>query len=137
MSDLVQPSPLSNPINLLLLIPSLYLLSVILIPPSLDPTAAPPLPSEYDPDVYNWLPARHPDVLVYRKFTTSDLSAFDGKEGGRICLAIMRVGRDGVVAQGKRRTVFDVSSGRVFYGPGTSSERMKRRRPTKGRWDVW
>jgi hypothetical protein len=33
----------------------------------------------------------------------------------------MRVGRDGKVSKGLERTVFDVSNGRSFYGPGEAA----------------
>ncbi|EGU12004.1 hypothetical protein RTG_01886 [Rhodotorula toruloides ATCC 204091] len=58
---------------------------------------------------YHWRPATHPKSEVWRKWTTKELRGFDGtnpaKEGGRILFAI-------------RRKVYDVSSGRNFYGPG-------------------
>ena len=114
MSLKLYSSVLSNPLNVLLFIPLLYLLSLVIFPPEPPPSKSKSLPSTYHPDVYNWLPATHPDVLVHRKFTPKELSVFDGKEGGRICLAILNKGKDGH----KERTVFDVSSGRGFYGPG-------------------
>ncbi|GFZ45565.1 hypothetical protein JCM24511_03293 [Saitozyma sp. JCM 24511] len=96
---------LSNPLNLLLIPPILYLAFRIVVP------------GEYDADVYNWMPAKHPEVIVHRKYTAAELAELDGKDGGRILLAIMRVGRDGKVSKGLERTVFDVSNGRSFYGP--------------------
>jgi membrane-associated progesterone receptor component len=109
-----------NPINALLIPPILYLLSLIIYPSHPSSSSSSPnskdtqaLPSTYDPAVYNWLPAKHPDVLVYKKYTPKELAVYDGKEsqGGRILLAIQRVKGE--------RTVFDVGSGRGFYGPGT------------------
>ena len=78
------------------------------------------LPDTYSEDEYNWMPAKHPDVLCHRKCTAKELEKLDGKLGSRICLAIMRVGRNGEVPEGGKgeRTVFDVSNGRNFYGPG-------------------
>jgi hypothetical protein len=101
---------LQNPLNVILLPPILYLLSLIFYPP-LKP--AKDLPREYDPNIYNWLPLNHPDVLLYKCYSPKQLVIHDGKDGGRILLAIMNV------ASGKgERTVFDVTSGRSFYGPG-------------------
>lgn len=120
MSNALYASSLHNPLNLLLFIPVTYLLSLILFPPS--PSSPSPLPSAYDSDVYNWLPAKHPEVLLHRKFDTRELSRFDGKDGGRICLAILNIGRDGKVGGSEQRTVFDVSMGRGFYGPGEWTE---------------
>ena len=138
MSDKLYTSVLSNPLNVLLLFPILYLLSLVIFPPTLDPSTSKPLPSTYNPDVYNWLPATHPEVLVHRKFTPKDLSVFDGKDGGRICLAILKEkGKDGR----QERTVFDVSSGRGFYGPGEWFDCWTGRRvdliTPRCRWGVW
>ncbi|KAF8642668.1 hypothetical protein AX16_009445 [Volvariella volvacea WC 439] len=53
---------------------------------------------------YTWMPTSHPPTVLYKVYTPQTLSAFDGKDGGRILLAIMG-------------TVFDVTAGRNFYGP--------------------
>jgi membrane-associated progesterone receptor component len=111
---------LSNPLNLILIPPILYLLYRRLVP-SL-PSSPSVLPNKYDENVYNWMPARHPDVLCHKSYTPVELAELDGRKNpnGRICLAIMRVGGDGKVSPGLERTVFDVSSGASFYGPGIS-----------------
>ena len=108
---------LSNPLNVLLLPPILYVIYLIIFPTPSLPTRRPHLYSE---EHYNWLPDRHPDVACYKKYTAKDLYPFNGQnakeqDGGRILLAIMRT-RQGVFQE---RTVFDVSAGRTFYGPGT------------------
>jgi len=125
MSSVNVYSPLTNPLNHFLLLPIIYLLSLLIFPPlPTSPTNSKTLPSIYDPDVYNWLPDRHPVVMVWRRYTAKGMSVFDGKDGGRILLSILKVGRDGKVpVDGKKgeRTVFDVSSGRGFYGPGMLS----------------
>jgi membrane-associated progesterone receptor component len=115
---------LSNPLNLLLIPPILYLAFRIVFPSH--PPSTKVVPGEYDADVYNWMPAKHPEVIVHRKYTASELAELDGKGGGRILLAIMRVGRDGKVSKGLERTVFDVSNGRSFYGPGESAHAHNR-----------
>ena len=51
------------------------------------------------------IPVSKPKVVVFRNFTPVELSAFDGKNGSDIYLAVA----------GK---VFDVSSKPDFYGPG-------------------
>lgn len=107
---------LNNPLNVLLVPPILYVIYLIIFPSPSLPTRTPHLYSE---EHYNWLPDRHPHVACYKKYTVKDLQPFNGQngkepDGGRILLAIMRT------SQGKmmERTVFDVSAGRGFYGPG-------------------
>lgn len=119
LSSLVEMS-LSNPLNLILIPPILYLLYRRLVP-SL-PSTPSVLPNKYDENVYNWMPARHPDVLCHKSYTPVELAELDGRKNpnGRICLAIMRVGGDGKVSPELERTVFDVSAGASFYGPGMS-----------------
>ncbi|WWD17733.1 hypothetical protein CI109_102174 [Kwoniella shandongensis] len=108
---------LSNPLNLLLLPPILFLTYRIFVPAAHTPS---PPPTSYSEDTYNWIPAKHPDVIRHKKFSAKQLLRYDGtgsaggKEGERILLAIMRVGRDGKFAE---RTVFDVTAGKTFYGP--------------------
>ncbi|QRV79481.1 cytochrome b5 [Ceratobasidium sp. AG-Ba] len=53
---------------------------------------------------YNWKPAKHPPCTVWKKYTPKTLEPFHGRDGAQILLAI----------DGK---VFDVTSGRNFYGP--------------------
>lgn len=107
---------LSNPLNVILVPPILYIAYLILFPTPSLPTTTPHL---YAEEHYNWLPDRHPEVACYKKYTVRELAPYNGqngkeKDGGRILLAIMRS------SQGKmlERTVFDVSAGRTFYGPG-------------------
>jgi len=109
---------LSNPLNALLVPPILYLVYLIIRPAAAKSPAT--LPDKYSPDEYNWLPAKHPDVVCFQKFSPAELARHDGKDGGRICLAIYRVDRSGKIGQGGKgeRTVFDVTAGRNFYGPG-------------------
>lgn len=64
-----------------------------------------------DPSSYNYYPTRHPEVLLYRKYTPQELAHYDGVKDEKILLAI-RKGVDG------ERTVFDVTAGKSFYGPG-------------------
>ena len=111
---------MSNVLNTLLIPPILGLIYLIVWPSY--PKTPEILPDTYAEDQYNWIPAKHPEVACFQKFGPKELSKFDGKDGGRICLAIMRIGRDGKVPDGGKgeRTVFDVSNGRNFYGPGES-----------------
>lgn len=118
-----------NLLPYLLLIPLAYLLYNLLFPTVRKDFTDPP--SSHS-DSYNFLPSEHPPCIVFRKYTPKELSAFDGKgvdETGRpakILLAIERRakkrGEDGVVTEVREeRTVFDVSAGRSFYGPGERS----------------
>ena len=51
------------------------------------------------------MPRAHPPTILFTTYTPRTLVKFDGKDGGRILLAIAG-------------TVFDVTAGRGFYGPG-------------------
>ncbi|KAL0079445.1 cytochrome b5-like heme/steroid binding domain-containing protein [Phycomyces blakesleeanus] len=52
------------------------------------------------------IPAKHPDVMVFRNYTPKDLLPFDGN------------GKDGRILMGVNGSVYDVTRGRNFYGPG-------------------
>jgi membrane-associated progesterone receptor component len=108
---------LSNPLNLLLIPPILYTLYLIIFPTPTRPTKIPRL---YAEEHYNWLPAKHPDVICFKQYTPLELQENNGSGEARILLAILRLGRDGKVPakEKQERTVFDVSAGRGFYGPG-------------------
>ena len=53
---------------------------------------------------YSWMPKSHSPTVLFRIYTPKTLEPFNGSENGRILLAINRI-------------VFDVTSGRSFYGP--------------------
>lgn len=125
-----------NVVNYLLAPVVTYCLLRLLFPP--ESKLPSPLPDTYNESVYNWMPAKHPEVICYQKYTPAELAHFDGnQEGGRILLAIMRVGSDGKVGADLERTVFDVSNGRNFYGPGESHRVLDSCRAENCRWDVW
>ena len=77
---------------------------------------------------YQSQPSKHPQCLVHKKYTPVELAVYDGKQPGgqgRLLLAIQRrmKAKDEKAEKGwtevrLERTVFDVSSGRGFYGPG-------------------
>ncbi|KAF8345080.1 cytochrome b5-like heme/steroid binding domain-containing protein [Amanita rubescens] len=92
---------LSNPINTALLLYILYSVQRIIFPPVSRPSN--PVPSEFKAG-YTWLPKSHPPTVLFKDYTPKTLAPFDGKDGGRILLAI-------------NGTVFDVTAGRSFYGP--------------------
>ncbi|KAI9435162.1 cytochrome b5-like heme/steroid binding domain-containing protein [Lactarius indigo] len=83
---------LSHPINTALLLYTLYLIQRTVFPSTSVPRKP---PTEFKAG-YSWLPRAHAP--------TGPLYDFDGKDGGRILLAIAG-------------TVFDVTAGRGFYGP--------------------
>jgi membrane-associated progesterone receptor component len=93
---------LSLPINTTLSFLILYYVKNIIWPPSKETDS---IATDYNLS-YNWLPAKHPPTVVWKRYTPRTLEPFNGKDGGRILLAI----------KGK---VFDVTDGRSFYGPGT------------------
>lgn len=101
---------LQNPLNALLIPPILFLLWRILFPAI--PTAH--TAKAYDGSSYNWAPEHQPKASVYKKYTVHELAEFDGVKSERILLAIARIKGGEVVV----RTVFDVTAGRNFYGPG-------------------
>jgi membrane-associated progesterone receptor component len=85
---LTRRSAFLTPLNLLILSLLLYTLYTLL----LRPTAPATLPKE-------------PPATVFRTFTPRTLRPNDGENGAPVYLAV-------------RGRVFDVSSGRNFYGPG-------------------
>ncbi|KAI0028410.1 cytochrome b5-like heme/steroid binding domain-containing protein [Vararia minispora EC-137] len=91
---------LSTPLNTALLVYILYQAQRIFFPPNQIPEQT---PSEFK-SAYSWMPKLHPPTLLFTTFTPKTLEPYNGKDGGRILLAI-----DG--------TVFDVTAGRNFYGP--------------------
>ncbi|KAK4700070.1 membrane-associated progesterone receptor component, partial [Phenoliferia sp. Uapishka_3] len=111
MVSTIKALNLTNPLNIVLLVLSLYLISSLL-------PAKPfiPFPSTLAtaPIQYNWRPATHPATLVWRTWRPLELRSYDGTtmdgdEQGRIMFAI-------------RRKVYDVTSGRGFYGPASAAK---------------
>ena len=100
---------LSNPLNLALVPFLAYLVYRLFFPSAPRPTdPSAPLPNAYDADVYNWMPANHPAVICYKKYTPRELAKFDGKATtgeNRIMLSIIDVGRQGKIRDGQRRIV--------------------------------
>ncbi|CCA66353.1 related to membrane steroid binding protein [Serendipita indica DSM 11827] len=94
-------NPLETPLNTLFAASIAYCTFRILWPSVDLPKKLPSTHSE----AYNWLPPRHPETLVFKNYTPKTLEPFNGQNGSRILLAI-------------DREVFDVTSGRSFYGPG-------------------
>jgi hypothetical protein len=92
---------LSHPVNTALLLYILYLLQRILFPSTSIPRTP---PSEFKAG-YSWMPRSHAPALLFTTYTPRTLTKFSGNDGGRILLAIAG-------------TVFDVTAGRGFYGPG-------------------
>jgi membrane-associated progesterone receptor component len=95
---------LSHPVNTALLLYILYLLQRIIVPSTSTPRTP---PTEFKAG-YSWMPRTHAPSVLFTTYTPRTLEKFSGKDGGRILLAI-----DG--------TVFDVTAGRGFYGPGEHS----------------
>lgn len=96
---------LSSPINTALLLYTIYQVQRLLFPSNKVPPAE-KTATEFKQS-YSWMPAQHPPTLLFTTFTPKTLEPFNGKQDphGRILLAI----------QG---TVFDVTAGKNFYGPG-------------------
>jgi membrane-associated progesterone receptor component len=95
---------LSHPINTTLLLYILYLLQRVLFPStSIHRTP----PTEFKAG-YSWMPRSHAPALLFQTYNPCTLAKFNGHDGRRILLAIAG-------------TVFDVTAGRGFYGPGEYS----------------
>jgi membrane-associated progesterone receptor component len=92
---------LSHPVNTALLLYILYLLQRILSPSTSVPRTP---PAEFKAG-YSWMPRSHAPALLFTTYTPHTLAKFSGHDGERILLAIAG-------------TVFDVTAGRGFYGPG-------------------
>lgn len=105
---------LSTPTNLFLLL-GLYAVYYFLNPSLPDLSQLP-----NSPTAYNWRPATRPPTAVWRTFTAAELSKFDGTASGKEAEANGMIGMDGKakILFAIRRRVYDVSSGRSFYGPG-------------------
>lgn len=100
---------LSTPVNTGLLLLILYYVKEIVYPPISKPKSPQEVPTTCDKG-YSWMPASHSPAVVFQTYTPRTLVKYDGKENGRILLAI-----DGMV--------FDVTAGRNFYGPGKCNMR--------------
>ncbi|KAH8990679.1 cytochrome b5 [Lactarius hatsudake] len=75
---------LSHPINTALLIYTLYLLQRTVFPS----TSVPRTPPTEFKSGYSWLPRAHAPTVLFTTYTPRTLTKFDGKDGGRILLAI-------------------------------------------------
>ena len=109
------------------LVSILVYLVIALVRPALRPRSS----TQRSKEGYQATPEKHPQCLVYKKYTPKELAKFDGKRtdgGGRLLLAIQRrmKAKDETQERGWRevrleRTVFDVTAGAGFYGPGKSA----------------
>jgi hypothetical protein len=94
----------SHPVNTALLLYILYLLQRIILPSASVPRTP---PTEFKGG-YSWMPRTHAPSVLFTTYTSRSLAKFSGVDGRRILLAIAG-------------TVFDVTAGRGFYGPGERS----------------
>jgi len=92
---------LGAPVNTALLLANLYFAQGIIFPKVSPPSET---PNDYNKS-YSWMPKSHPPTVIFETFTPKTLAKFDGKDDGRVLLAI-------------NGTVFDVTAGKSFYGPG-------------------
>ncbi|KAM0753943.1 cytochrome b5 [Meredithblackwellia eburnea MCA 4105] len=97
---------LSNPTNLVLLALAIHsFISLLPTRPSIPtPSTLPSDPSSS----YNWRPPHHSPTILWTRWKPEQLRQFDGTQSpphDKIMFAI-------------RRKVYDVTSGRNFYGPG-------------------
>jgi membrane-associated progesterone receptor component len=95
-----------NPLNIALLVVLLYLLTPVIqaVLPA-DPHKATP---NSHMDGYSWMPAKHPEAIIWREFSPRSLRQYDGTSPDQSKPILFAI----------RGKVYDVSSGRSFYGPG-------------------
>lgn len=93
---------LGTPINTALFVYILYSVQRIIFPSVSSPKN---IPNEFKAG-YSWMPKTHPPTVLFKTYTAKTLEPFNGTDGGRILLAIKGI-------------VFDVTTGRNFYGPST------------------
>ncbi|TFK21705.1 cytochrome b5 [Coprinopsis marcescibilis] len=91
---------LGTPVNTALMLYILYSVQRIIFPPLTKPAS---IPTEFKAG-YSWMPKSHPPSVLFKTYTPKTLEKYDGKDDGRILLAI-------------NGTVFDVTAGKNFYGP--------------------
>ncbi|KAG6884133.1 hypothetical protein C0992_006936, partial [Termitomyces sp. T32_za158] len=91
---------LGTPINTALFAYILYSVQHIVFPTISRPKT---IPHEFKSG-YSWMPKSHPSTVLFKTYSPKTLEPFNGNDGGRILLAISGI-------------VFDVTSGRNFYGP--------------------
>ncbi len=99
-------NPLETPLNPLFALSIAYNLFRIAWP-STEAYDGDKVPTDYSAS-YNWMPAKHQETTVFKNYTPKTLEPFSGQNGRKILLAI-------------DRNVFDVTSGKSFYGPGTEA----------------
>lgn len=104
VNDMTLSLNFATPVNTALLIYILYSVQKIVFPPISTPKT---IPHEFKQG-YSWMPKSHAPTVLFQTYTPKTLAPFDGKDGGRILLAINSI-------------VFDVTAGRNFYGPGARS----------------
>lgn len=114
-----------NLVDIILVIALAYITFTLLFP-AIRPRIKPA--PQHGPGSYHFQPTTHPECLVYKTYTPSNLVKFDGKgvnKNGRLLLAIERRMKAKDASQSRgwtevrlERTVFDVTSGASFYGPG-------------------
>jgi membrane-associated progesterone receptor component len=92
---------LGTPINTALFLYILYSVQRIIFPSKSKPAT---IPNEFKAG-YSWLPKAHQPSVLFKIYTPTTLQPFNGRDNERILLAI-------------NGTVFDVTAGRNFYGPG-------------------
>lgn len=99
-------SEVKNPLNIALAVVFLYLLTPVVqaILPG-DPNKA--VPTSHL-EAYSWMPSKHGDVILWKEYTPRSLRPFDGTNPDHSVPILFAI----------RGKVYDVSSGRSFYGPG-------------------
>merc|ERR1711939_408281 len=105
--SLFVPPTLLNPANIVLIAVLLYLVQPIIATFSPEqPASGKRIPTSHL-EGYSWMPEAHPPAIVWKEYTPRTLRPFDGNGSP-----------DAPILFAIRGKVYDVSSGRNFYGPG-------------------
>lgn len=99
-------SQIQNPVNVVLLVVLSYLLLPLLSPYAFSKTRS--IPTSHL-ESYSWLPPSHPESIVWKEYTPRSLRRYDGTSA--------QEGPDNRILFAIRGRVYDVTSGRNFYGP--------------------
>lgn len=99
-------SEVKNPLNIALVVIFLYLLTPV-VQAMLPEDPNKPIPTSHL-EGYSWMPSKHADTVLWKEYTPRSLRPFDGTNPDHSVPILFAI-------QGK---VYDVSSGRSFYGPG-------------------
>lgn len=69
--------------------------------------------------------AKHPEVMIFKNYTPLDLLPFDG------------LGKEGRILMAVNGSIYDVTRGRNFYGPGRDHFFFFKEKGEEGHGLIW